>query len=48
MLGVGLGNCSTLNTITYTLPTIADWMDPALGTEPVITSPPAVIGGVVQ
>ncbi len=50
MLGVNVSNCSTLTTklTSYTLPTIADWVDPALGTEPVITGPPAVIGGVVQ
>jgi len=32
----------------YTLPTIADWVDPAIGDEPSVTSAPAVIGGVVQ
>jgi len=48
MLGVGLGSCSTLTTTTYALPTISDWVDPALGTEPAINGPPAVIGGVVQ
>jgi hypothetical protein len=33
---------------TYLLPDIADWVAPAIGVEPVITAPPAVIGGVVQ
>ncbi len=37
-----------LATSTYTLPTIADWVDPAVGAEPVVTAAPAVVGGVVQ
>jgi hypothetical protein len=32
----------------YTLPTIADWVDPAIGDEPSVTAAPAVIGGIVQ
>ncbi len=32
----------------YTLPTIADWVDPNIGDEPVLSTPPAVIGGIVQ
>jgi hypothetical protein len=42
------GGCDTLSAVAYTLPVIADWVDPAIGTEPVITDAPAVIGGVVQ
>jgi len=42
------GGCSTLSATNYTLPVIADWVDPAIGAEPVITAPPAVVGGVVQ
>jgi hypothetical protein len=48
MTTTGVGTCSGLPFGTYTLPTIADWVDPNLGTEPVITAAPAVIGGVVQ
>jgi hypothetical protein len=41
--------CTGLTTTSYTLPDLAtDWTDPAIGTEPVVTSAPAVIGGVVQ
>ena len=41
--------CTGLTTTSYTLPDLAtEWTDPAIGTEPVVTSAPAVIGGVVQ
>jgi hypothetical protein len=40
--------CSSLTTTTYTLPSISDWQDPAIGDEPTVTDPPAVIGGVLQ
>jgi len=33
---------------TYTLPTLADWVDPNIGDEPTVTAAPAVIGGIVQ
>lgn len=42
------GGCTSLTTTAYTLPDIASWVDPAIGTEPSITDAPAVIGGVVQ
>jgi len=41
--------CTGLTTTSYTLPDInTDWTDPALGSEPTVTTAPAVIGGVVQ
>ncbi len=40
--------CSGLPITTYTLPLIAEWVDPAIGAEPSVTAAPAVIGGVVQ
>jgi len=48
MLKTTLGRCSTLPLSTLTLPTVSEWTDPALGTEPAVTGAPAVIGGVVQ
>ncbi len=49
MMKVDVGSCSALSITSYTLPDIAtEWTDPAIGTEPVVTSAPAVIGGVVQ
>ncbi len=48
MLKVNTG-CTGLTMTTYTLPSVtSDWTDPAIGTEPVITAAPAVVGGVVQ
>lgn len=42
-------NCTNLpTTAAYQLPVITDWKDPAIGSEPSITAPPAVIGGVLQ
>ncbi len=38
----------TASLVSYTLPTIADWVDPNIGEEPSVTTPPAVIGGIVQ
>ncbi|MEK6742183.1 MAG: hypothetical protein AABZ15_01120 [Nitrospirota bacterium] len=46
-LGTG-GTCAGLTTTPYQLPSMASWIDPIIGAEPVITAPPAVIGGVVQ
>jgi hypothetical protein len=43
-----VGGCAGLTTVTYTLPTMSEWIDPAIGAEPTVTSAPAVIGGVVQ
>jgi hypothetical protein len=41
--------CSALSVTPYTLPDLdTEWTDPAIGTEPVVTTAPAVIGGVVQ
>ena len=42
--------CSALSAslVSYTLPTIADWVDPNIGDEPSVTTPPAVIGGILQ
>jgi hypothetical protein len=37
-----------LVTQSFALPLISEWTDPAVGAEPTITAPPAVIGGVVQ
>jgi hypothetical protein len=30
------------------LPSMSSYIDPVIGAEPVITAPPAVVGGVVQ
>ncbi|MBI5098557.1 MAG: hypothetical protein HZB30_04900 [Nitrospirae bacterium] len=40
--------CSALTTTTYSLPSISEWVDPNIGTEPVVEGAPNVIGGVVQ
>jgi hypothetical protein len=50
MRGVPVLACTSsgLTTTSYTLPSMSSWANPVIGTEPVITSPPAVIGGVVQ
>jgi hypothetical protein len=40
--------CADLNLTTYPLPNISDFVDPNIGSEPVVEGPPAVIGGVVQ
>ena len=53
---VSAATCTTagLATTPYTLPSITNWSDPAIGTEPttaaagLISEAPAVIGGVVQ
>jgi hypothetical protein len=39
---------ANLSTIPYQLPSMSSWIDPVIGSEPVVTAPPAVIGGVVQ
>lgn len=42
-------NCTSLPaTATYQLPSIGDWTNPNIGSEPSVTAPPAVIGGVLQ
>lgn len=46
-LGPG-GTCTGLITTPYQLPSMSSWIDPIIGAEPVITAPPAVVGGVVQ
>ena len=40
--------CAELPTTTYTLPSVSEWVNPDIGTEPVVEGAPAVIGGVVQ
>lgn len=42
------GSCSSLTMSAMTLPTIGSWVDPAMGSEPVVVGPAAVIGGVTQ
>lgn len=45
------GGCAGLTTSSYAssmLNMATDWVDPALGAEPVVTASPKVIGGVVQ
>lgn len=41
-------DCANIPTAAYTLPSITEWVDPAIGDEPSVTGAPAVIGGVVQ
>jgi hypothetical protein len=49
MKKVAISSCSALSVTAYTLPDLdTEWTDPAIGTEPVVTAAPAVIGGVVQ
>ncbi|MBI5809721.1 MAG: hypothetical protein HZB21_00805 [Deltaproteobacteria bacterium] len=48
MSNVALADCSTLTLTSYTLPSITDWVNPNIGTEPAVTNAPAVIGGVLQ
>ncbi len=40
--------CAELPTTTYTLPSMSEWVNPDIGSEPVVEGAPAVIGGVVQ
>lgn len=40
--------CADLSTTTYSLPSISEWVDPDIGSEPIVDGPPAVIGGVLQ
>jgi hypothetical protein len=40
--------CAELPTTTYTLPSMSEWVNPDIGTEPVVEGAPAVVGGVVQ
>jgi len=48
MKSVATSSCSALTTTSYTLPVIADWVDPNIGDPPVVSAAPAVIGGVIQ
>lgn len=45
---VTVGACNNLDAAPYTLPSMSSYIDPVIGLEPVVTSAPAVIGGVVQ
>jgi hypothetical protein len=40
-------SCAELTLKPYTLPDLADWVDPSIGAEPVVEGAPAVIGGVI-
>jgi len=40
--------CANLSTKTYSLPSISEWVDPNIGSEPAVDGPPAVVGGVLQ
>jgi hypothetical protein len=40
-------SCAELTLKPYTLPDLADWVDPNIGLEPVVEGAPAVIGGVI-
>jgi hypothetical protein len=42
------GLCADIPFTTYPLPSLSDFVDPNIGSEPVVEGPPAVIGGVVQ
>jgi hypothetical protein len=48
MRSVPLEECTGLRLVSYELPRIADWRPPDIGAEPVVTDPPAVVGGVIQ
>jgi len=48
MRKVEASECSSLSLVSYTLPSISDWVAPKIGSEPVVEGPPAVVGGVVQ
>ena len=48
MDSAALAACTGLTTSPFTLPSMSSWIDPNIGNEPVITAPPAVVGGVVQ
>jgi hypothetical protein len=48
MRKVETSDCSSLSLVSYTLPSISDWVAPKIGSEPVVDGPPAVVGGVVQ
>jgi hypothetical protein len=43
-----LGLCADIPLTTYSLPSLSAFVDPNIGSEPVVEGPPAVIGGVVQ
>ncbi len=42
------GGCSGLETKDYPLADLSSWVDPGLGTTPVVDVPPKVINGEVQ
>jgi hypothetical protein len=48
MKAVSTSDCSALTLTRFPLPDMSIWNDPALGTEPVVTTAPKVIGGEVQ
>jgi hypothetical protein len=50
MAGRPVSDCGTagLTTSAYVLPSMSSWIDPVIGPEPVVTAPPAVVGGVLQ
>ena len=48
MNSAALSACTGLATSAYMLPSMSSWIDPIIGAEPVITAPPAVVGGMVQ
>lgn len=47
-LPVGACTGAGLTTSSYELPSMSSYVDPRIGPEPVVTRPPAVVGGVVQ
>ena len=48
MKNVAASSCSSLTLTSYTLPSMSDWTNPSIGSEPTVTNAPAVIGGVLQ
>jgi hypothetical protein len=50
MTSLPVGDCTGagLTTSSYELPSMSSYVDPRIGPEPVVTRPPAVVGGVVQ
>jgi hypothetical protein len=45
---VDLSSCEGITLTSYPLPAISDYSDFSIGSEPVLTDPPRVIGGVIQ
>ncbi|MFH1021833.1 MAG: hypothetical protein V1809_00415 [Planctomycetota bacterium] len=49
LVKLAAADCAALTLSTYTLPSLSEWTDPAIGTEPDMDDvAPAVIGGVLQ